>query len=101
MQRIFQNQDKYRADEIWKPLIQQLDYELHKTKQPLLKKKESPIAIFGQTQIEGAAIHQMEMAMKLPVSKRGALMPDAHLGYGLPIGGVLAVENAVIPWAVG
>ncbi|MCA9917220.1 MAG: RtcB family protein, partial [Anaerolineales bacterium] len=29
------------------------------------------------------------------------LMPDAHLGYGLPIGGVLAVRNAVIPYAVG
>ena len=28
-------------------------------------------------------------------------MPDAHLGYGLPIGGVLAVRNAVIPYAVG
>jgi tRNA-splicing ligase RtcB len=31
----------------------------------------------------------------------GALMPDAHVGYGLPIGGVLATENAVIPFAVG
>jgi RNA-splicing ligase RtcB len=28
-------------------------------------------------------------------------MPDAHVGYGLPIGGVLALENAVIPYAVG
>jgi tRNA-splicing ligase RtcB len=28
-------------------------------------------------------------------------MPDAHTGYGLPIGGVLATENAVIPFAVG
>ena len=31
----------------------------------------------------------------------GALMPDAHAGYGLPIGGVLATENAVIPYGVG
>ena len=28
-------------------------------------------------------------------------MPDAHIGYGLPIGGVLATENAIIPYAVG
>ena len=28
-------------------------------------------------------------------------MPDAHQGYGLPIGGVLATDNAVIPYAVG
>jgi len=37
----------------------------------------------------------------LPVSVAGALMPDAHVGYGLPIGGVLACRNAVIPYAVG
>ena len=43
----------------------------------------------------------MEIAMKLPVSKAGALMPDAHQGYGLPIGGVLATENTVIPYGVG
>ena len=28
-------------------------------------------------------------------------MPDAHVGYGLPIGGVLATRGAVIPYAVG
>lgn len=44
---------------------------------------------------------QMERACLLPVAVAGALMPDAHVGYGLPIGGVLATENAVIPCAVG
>ncbi len=39
--------------------------------------------------------------MRLPISVAGALMPDAHVGYGLPIGGVLATDNAVIPYAVG
>jgi tRNA-splicing ligase RtcB len=43
----------------------------------------------------------MENACKLPVSVAGALMPDAHTGYGLPIGGVLATRDAVIPYAVG
>jgi RNA-splicing ligase RtcB len=43
----------------------------------------------------------MVNAARLPVAVSGALMPDAHQGYGLPIGGVLAVENAVIPYAVG
>jgi tRNA-splicing ligase RtcB len=47
------------------------------------------------------SIEQLENACQLPVSVKGALMPDAHLGYGLPIGGVLATENAVIPYAVG
>ncbi len=43
----------------------------------------------------------MERACLLPVAVAGALMPDAHVGYGLPIGGVLATENTVIPHAVG
>jgi tRNA-splicing ligase RtcB len=43
----------------------------------------------------------MQTAAKLPVAVAGALMPDAHYGYGLPIGGVLATENAVIPYGVG
>src|SRR5437899_5042833 len=51
--------------------------------------------------LEHDAVMQMEKACLLPVSVAGALMPDAHVGYGLPIGGVVATENAVIPYAVG
>ncbi|MEX1309137.1 MAG: RtcB family protein [Candidatus Sulfomarinibacteraceae bacterium] len=51
--------------------------------------------------IDAASVDQMRRACELPISIRGALMPDAHLGYGLPIGGVLATQNAVIPYAVG
>jgi tRNA-splicing ligase RtcB len=51
--------------------------------------------------LDPAAVQQLVHACELPVSVRGALMPDAHRGYGLPIGGVLAVRNAVIPYAVG
>lgn len=57
--------------------------------------------IFGREFIEEGAMHQMYTAAKLPVAIAGALMPDAHHGYGLPIGGVLATENAVIPYGVG
>ncbi len=51
--------------------------------------------------LEHEAIMQMDKACLLPVTVAGALMPDAHVGYGLPIGGVLATENVVIPYAVG
>jgi tRNA-splicing ligase RtcB (3'-phosphate/5'-hydroxy nucleic acid ligase) len=51
--------------------------------------------------LEAEAIKQMANACAVPVAVAGALMPDAHVGYGLPIGGVLATENAVIPYAVG
>jgi len=51
--------------------------------------------------LEHEAVMQMEKACLLPISVAGALMPDAHVGYGLPIGGVLATDNTVIPYAVG
>ena len=53
------------------------------------------------TGLEPEAVKQMANACALPVSVAGALMPDAHVGYGLPIGGVLATDNVVIPYAVG
>src|SRR6476620_1868972 len=59
------------------------------------------VNIFGQEFIEQGAIDQINMAARLPISFSAALMPDAHQGYGLPIGGVLATENAVIPYGVG
>ncbi|GAB3794202.1 RtcB family protein [Spirosoma humi] len=61
-----------------------------------------PYAVFGREQIEEGALTQMQTAASLPISVAGALMPDAHQGYGLPIGGVLATdEHTVIPYAVG
>lgn len=56
---------------------------------------------YGGKDIELLAKKQMELACRLPVSIRGALMPDAHSGFGLPIGGVLAADDAIIPYAVG
>jgi len=66
-----------------------------------LKETASDYAIFGKEQIEEGALNQMNIAMRLPVTVAGALMPDAHQGYGLPIGGVLATKNAIIPYGVG
>ncbi len=56
---------------------------------------------WGKDDIDEASHSQMRQACSVPVATTGALMPDAHVGYGLPIGGVLACENAVIPYAVG
>ncbi len=64
------------------------------------RKEKAPYRQWG-SDFEYGAIQQMENACRLPVSVSGALMPDAHQGYGLPIGGVLATSGAVIPYAVG
>ncbi len=66
-----------------------------------LKEEGDTYAIYGAEHIEPGAMKQMDLAMKLPVTVAGALMPDAHQGYGLPIGGVLATHNAIIPYGVG
>lgn len=51
--------------------------------------------------IDEAAHQQMQQACRMPNAAGAALMPDAHVGYGLPIGGVLALRDAVCPYAVG
>lgn len=56
--------------------------------------------IWGED-LEPEALNQIRQACRLPVTLAGALMPDAHVGYGLPIGGVLATDNTVIPYGVG
>src|SRR5215217_5700783 len=66
-----------------------------------LNEKGVHFNVFGSEGIEPGAMQQMYTAVKIPVAVAGALMPDAHHGYGLPIGGVLATENAVIPYGVG
>jgi tRNA-splicing ligase RtcB (3'-phosphate/5'-hydroxy nucleic acid ligase) len=67
----------------------------------ILNENGVPYTTFGQEHIEEGAVKQIEIAVRLPISVAAALMPDAHQGYGLPIGGVLATEGAVIPYGVG
>lgn len=51
---------------------------------------------------EEGAIEQAKELAKLPfIFKHVALMPDTHQGYGMPIGGVIACEDVIIPNAVG
>ncbi|MBI3139748.1 MAG: RtcB family protein [Sphingobacteriales bacterium] len=92
----------YLADEVFRPVAEKL-VPAPETDGALISLNQNGIAfhVFGQEHIEEAALHQMYQAAKLPISVAGALMPDAHSGYGLPIGGVLATDNAVIPYGVG
>jgi len=53
-------------------------------------------------EIEDGALVQAENLANFPFSfSHIAIMPDAHEGYGMPIGGVLATEKVIIPNAVG
>ncbi len=65
-----------------------------------MKKK---IKIFAKeiSSIEEEALAQFQSAMSQPFAVQGALMPDAHKGYSLPIGGVVATKNMILPSWVG
>ncbi len=82
------------ASEFNKPIVED-------EKPMVLSDEKVEFNVFGRPLIKSNAYLQMKTALKLPIAKKGALMPDGHLGYGLPIGGVLATENAVIPFAIG
>jgi tRNA-splicing ligase RtcB len=97
---IYAEPELYSENEDWKTLAEALIELNNKGSSQELNQSKS-FEVFGAKNIEQGALHQMHVAMKLPITVAGALMPDAHLGYGLPIGGVLATHNAVIPYGVG
>jgi len=94
------NPEKFQGNAIWgkvaEGLVKPVEVKLHQ-----LKNTRAPFTIYGENEIDEQAKYQLYDALKLPIAVAGALMPDAHVGYGLPIGGVLATENVVIPYGVG
>lgn len=104
LKQVLNAPENYLNDETLKPIAEKLmpEPEAEAEGQTIsLNQTGIQFNVFGQEHIEEGAMHQMYQAAKLPISVAGALMPDAHSGYGLPIGGVLATENAVIPYGVG
>src|SRR6187549_2755188 len=102
LKEILQSPHDYARDELLGLIAKQLLPKPEAEGQNIsLNQSGIQFNVFGQEHIEEGAMHQMYQAAKLPISVAGALMPDAHSGYGLPIGGVLATENAVIPYGVG
>jgi len=92
---------EFTKDAIWSKVALTLVPSEKKSMVYELLKNRIDYPIYGSEGIEEGARNQMEIAMKLPITVAGALMPDAHQGYGLPIGGVLATHNSVIPYGVG
>ncbi|AWH83667.1 RNA-splicing ligase RtcB [Flavobacterium album] len=95
--------ESFLDDEVLEPLATAMIEEANIPKEDIIPLIENAkeYAVYGEKNIEKGALDQMNIAMRLPVTVAGALMPDAHQGYGLPIGGVLATRNAIIPYGVG
>jgi tRNA-splicing ligase RtcB len=101
LKAVLLNPKEYIQDSIWCKVALELMPSEKKSLWHEMRSTKIDYRIYGGSEIEEGARHQMETAMKLPITVAGALMPDAHQGYGLPIGGVLATYNAVIPYGVG
>ncbi|MEZ4957073.1 MAG: RtcB family protein [Saprospiraceae bacterium] len=102
LQEVLDNQENFIDHEIFGRIVEALaPKDKSHPAEISLNENSLPYKTYGLGGIEQGALDQMDVAAKLPVAKKAALMPDAHQGYGLPIGGVLATENAVIPYGVG
>lgn len=65
------------------------------------EKNRRPIFSWCNDIEDGAMEQAINLSNHPKIHHPICLMPDAHSGYGMPIGGVIAVKNAVIPYAVG
>jgi tRNA-splicing ligase RtcB len=92
--------EKFKQDGTWGKVAEGLVKPVEVRRHQLMNTR-APFQIFGENEIDELAKQQLYDALKLPIAVSGALMPDAHSGYGLPIGGVLATDHAVIPYGVG
>ncbi len=103
LQDILYQPGKYKQDKYFGELANILIESPDKTNQKENQIRKQPLgyAVYGRQFIDSQTLDQMETAMKMPVVVKGALMADAHLGYGLPIGGVVATYNSVMPYGVG
>ncbi|TWT83172.1 RNA-splicing ligase RtcB [Planctomycetes bacterium CA13] len=90
----------FKEDPLWGSLGSELAGVFEAQARYVGREDSAPWKQWGDD-LDAGAVDQMTNACKLPVTVSGALMPDAHLGYGLPIGGVLATKDCVIPYAVG
>ncbi len=101
LNRVRQAPTEYEADLLYGTLAERLiKLEIAPAPSPVVRDTPVPYRVWGED-FEKQTLQQMENAAHLPISQMGALMPDGHPGYGLPIGGVLATDNSVIPYGVG
>ena len=102
LEAMLQDYTPYLKHEYFGPLAQLMDsiarppYEFKEEHQA-----RNSYQVWGRHLIDEQTIDQMNRAVSIPPAVQGALCADAHLGYGLPIGGVLALDNAVSPYCVG
>ena len=102
LKEVLENQEAFASDEVLGRIVAELaSKEAEKIPKVQLNSEPKTYKAYGLEGIEPGAVEQMNIASRLPVTIEAALMPDAHQGYGLPIGGVLATENEVIPYGVG
>ncbi len=84
-------------------VLAQIQAEFEKVERLTWHDKPQAYTIYGTPGVhfEHSVLEQMNKVSRLPVYVKGAVLPDAHPGYALPIGGVAALHRAVSPYGVG
>ncbi|MEM7348176.1 MAG: RtcB family protein [Chloroflexota bacterium] len=84
-------------------VMAQIAIEFRKEEVVTMHEKPQPYTMYGTPGIDFdyGVVQQMNQVSRLPVYASGAVLPDAHTGYALPIGGVAALHRAVSPYGVG
>ncbi len=98
---VFTNPADYVNDPDWGETAEMLVAQRFVPPAPQMRDEPAPLHVWGRDLIDEGSFEQINNAAHLPVTLRVALMPDAHVGYGLPIGGVAALEGAIAPYMVG
>jgi len=76
------------------------DYGFSNINHARLAKAKTPYKIYAEF-LEEEAGEQFFNVLNEPYVTYGALMPDAHTGYSMPIGGVCSTKDMVVPQFVG
>jgi tRNA-splicing ligase RtcB len=84
-------------------IIAQIEAEFGPKEFLTLRSTPQPYTMYGTPGVhfDYAVLEQMNTVSRLPVFTKGAVLPDAHKGYALPIGGVAGLHRAVSPYGVG
>jgi tRNA-splicing ligase RtcB len=101
---VLSNPDLYKKDTHWSGIAELLNPSIVVPIDDEIIELEGEgveCSVYGREGIEKGAFDQIQIASMLPIAVKASLQSDAHAGYGLPIGGVLATDNAIIPYGVG
>lgn len=76
------------------------EFEIHIPKEERMK-TDAFLFVSEKIKVEEDSIKQLKDACRIPTAEKVIATPDIHVGYGVPIGCIVATQEVIIPAAVG